>query len=403
MEQIKPDWGEDDFCLRAWAKIDLTALAHNLAFFQTILGKTKVMAVVKANGYGHGASEMAGALNKLGVDFFAVATLDEAIELRRNGIKEDILILGYTDPRRAKELSLFHLIQTVVDKRHGQLLSESSHPVRVHIKVDTGMHRLGIAWEDTKAMEELYHKRNLRVEGIFSHLSSADLQETRYQDVTRQQESRFDLLLLELKKKGISPGVTHLYNTAGAYHGKASKYDYARIGIGLYGVKSTTADYVRPQMDLQPVLSLYSKIVHMTYLGEGDCAGYGQAYQTQNGWRRIGVVSIGYADGVPRSLSEGNGLVIVAGTLCPIVGRICMDQMLIDVTQVPSAQVGDTVTLIGTEGGTVLSAEDMSRRCATITNELLSRLGTRIERVYAAYGKRKLCSKDIKKYGLQKI
>lgn len=362
---------------RSWREIDPEALRYNARVLRQAAGPDcELMAVVKADAYGHGAKTVASLLQKDGIRFFAVACLEEGLALRRAGIRGCILVLGWTDPRQAARLAHWRLTQTVADAAHGHALSKTGYNVRVHLAVDTGMHRLGLPADDLAAILEMYRLPGIRVEGIFSHLCVSDSLVADDIAYTKRQAESFRELIKKLKDRGISPGKTHLMASYGLLNCDEPSFDLARAGIALYGVYSDDAP-VYHRLELHPVLSLYARVASVRVLSPGESAGYGRAFIAERP-TRIAVAAIGYADGLPRCLGGRNGRVLVHGVACPIVGRICMDQLLIDVTDVEEVLPGDTVTLIGRDGSEVIRAETVAEQCGTITNELLSRLGARL-------------------------
>ncbi|MBO5237924.1 MAG: serine racemase VanT catalytic subunit [Lachnospiraceae bacterium] len=366
---------------RAWTEISIDNLRHNVREIQGVLSpQTKFMAVVKANGYGSGDIRIAGHLNKMGIDAFAVATLEEGIHLRKNGIRGMILILGYTEPERIREIERYRLTQTVTDYEYGMKLEAYKRRIHVHIKLDTGMHRLGESYDDLEHLVKLYRLKYLQVEGIYTHLCVADSMEPEDVAFTRQQIRHYYDAIDYLKRKGIEPGKTHIQSSYGVLNYPELTCDYARIGIAMYGVLSKLDD-VKMSVDLRPVLTVKSKIAAIKCVKAGETVGYGRAYLAEED-KRIAVVTIGYADGIPRELSCGRGTVLVHGTEVEIVGRICMDQLMIDITDVNKVKVGDVVTIIGEDMHKRIHAESVAMESDTITNELLSRLGDRLERLY---------------------
>lgn len=366
---------------RAWTEISIDNLYHNVREIQGILPEqTKFMAVVKANGYGSGDLRIAGHLNKMGIDSFAVATLEEGIHLRKNGITGMILILGYTDPERIREIERYHLTQTVTDYEYGKQLEACRQRIHVHIKLDTGMHRLGESYKDMNHLVKLYQLKYLQIDGIYTHLCVADSMEPEDVEFTHQQIQHYYDAIDYLKQQGINPGKTHIQSSYGVLNYPELTCDYARIGIAMYGVLSKKDD-VKLSVDLRPVLTVKSIIAAIRMVKSGETVGYGRAYVAQ-GDRRIAVVTIGYADGIPRELSCGKGKVLIHGEEAEIVGRICMDQMMIDVTDISKVKVGDVVTIIGEDREERIPAEEVACASDTITNELLSRLGDRLERMY---------------------
>lgn len=362
---------------RAWREVDLDTLSHNARTLQAALAPgCRLMAVVKADAYGHGAVPVARRLEAEGVSAFAVACLEEGIALRRAGIQGEILILGYTLPEEAARLCRWKLIQTVADEAHGTALAAQGLPLPVHLALDTGMHRLGIPAEDHGALARLYALPNLKICGVFSHLCVSDSLRSEDQAFTRTQLDQFYGALRWLREHGCPPGETHIQASYGIWNLPPQPCSWARAGIALYGVASDSSPTARV-LNLSPVLSLRARVASVRTLAPGEGAGYGLAFRPVE-QRRLAAVTIGYADGLPRGLPQRGGAVLLHGTRCPMVGRMCMDQLLVDVTDMPQAAPGDVVTLIGTDGAEVIRAEEVARQCGTITNELLSRLGRRL-------------------------
>lgn len=362
---------------RAWIELDLNALRHDVNELRRIMPDgCSLMAVLKDRAYGHSVFETVSVLEEMGVDAYAVATADEAIQLRYFGVKGTILILGYTDPSRAGELHKKKLCQTVFDLSYAKELNARNKEISVHIAIDSGMHRIGIDHSDIDSIAEVFSLKNLRIDGIFSHLCVSDSSTDDDISFTNTQISNFKTVLNELSKRGLKAKTTHLQNSYGLINYPDIKCDYARIGIALYGVDSENGINKRSDISLKPVLSLRTKIIQIRNLPSGQSVGYGRAFTTERE-SRIAVIPIGYADGLPRSLSGGKASVIINGQTAPIIGRICMDQCMVDVTDVDGASVGSVATVIGTDNGVTITAEDLSAQAETITNELLSRLGRR--------------------------
>ena len=362
---------------RAWREVDLGAVTHNAAWLQGRMGpECRLMAVVKADAYGHGAGPVARYLEEQGVKAFAVACLSEGISLRRQGVEGLILILGYTPPEEAAELARWGLTQCVADEAHGRALSAAGVPLEVHLALDTGMHRLGIPAEDTAAIAHIFALPHLKVEGIFSHLCVSDGSSEQDRAFTARQLEVFYRAAEELQQRGLDPGALHIQASYGLCRLPPQPCQYARPGIALYGAASSP-DLPLGVAGLEPVLSLRARVVSVRTLPAGCGAGYGLAFQAMED-RRLAVVSIGYADGLPRALSQRGGQVLLGGTRRPMVGRMCMDQLLVDVTDGPEVAAGDVATLIGRDGGERISAEEVAQQCGTIANELLSRLGPRL-------------------------
>ncbi|MDE7225024.1 MAG: serine racemase VanT catalytic subunit [Acetatifactor sp.] len=376
---------------RAWAEIDLASLAHNVRYLQSLLpDHCSLMPVVKANAYGHGAALIAGALNTLGIYSFCVACVSEGVELRKQNITGEILVLGYTHPDQFPLLDQYALTQTVVDHAHALALStyacsasrqdlcaRTLSPLPVHIAVDTGMHRLGEPAEHAAQIREMLILPGLQITGIYTHLAAASGTDATSRDFTREQIDTFFRLTANTS---LSHMRLHLQASYGILRYPLPNVDCARPGIALYGLLSNAADTRAFAGKLHPVLSLRARVASVHYLSPGESAGYDMAY-TATRPAHIATVTIGYADGLPRSLSEGRGKVLLHGQPAPIVGRICMDQLLVDVTAIPKVIPGDIATLIGCDGQLSISAADLADACGTITNELLCCLGPRLERM----------------------
>ncbi len=366
---------------RAWLEISTENLKHNAEVLQKNMPEScKLMAVVKAEAYGHGGVVAAKILNQAGVDAFAVATLQEGIALREQEVKGDILILGYTAPEDIRKIKKYNLIQTVCDSNHGRALNACGIPVSVHVAVDTGMHRIGFSVNDVKQIAWLFHMKNLRVCGIFTHLCAADSNKPEDIHFTDQQIADFYGCLERLKNYGIKIPKVHMQSSYGFLNYPELHCHYVRAGISLYGADSRENIQTKRKLDLKPVLSLRSKVIQVRTIAAGETVGYGRMFRAETE-RKIAVVSIGYADGYPRCLSCGKGKVLVKGHFAPVIGRICMDQLMIDITDIGIVSVEDVVTLIGQDGDADIRIEKISGQADSIANELLSRMGSRLELV----------------------
>ncbi len=390
---------------RAWIEVDTRALAHNVDTLRARLPQgCRLMPAVKAQGYGHGAVLISRELNALGVDAFCVAGIGEAIELREADIRGEILILGYTPPEDFPLLAQYQLIQTVIDYPYACLLSQAEADIHVHIGIDTGMHRLGIRCEEIDDIRAVYDLPHIVIDGLFTHLCASDSPLPEHRAFTEAQVRAFYQVVDYLKEAGCPCPSLHLlasYGLLTLLQGRSGlreepsrrfaerriasaelklAADYVRPGIALYGVMSTEADTGPWKGILKPVLSLKAKVVSVRPLYAGEGAGYGIAFTAEEDMR-IAAVSIGYADGLPRELSHGKGSVLIGGHRAPIIGRICMDQTIVDVTGIPRIQPGDTAVIIGADRGEEITAGQIAEQCGTITNEILSRLGARLDRV----------------------
>lgn len=356
---------------RAWIELDLDNLAHNAEALRAAMpAGCELMAVVKAAAYGHGAFETVVCLERIGVRAFAVATADEGIKLRKYGICGEILVLGYTSPERARELKKYCLTQTLVSYEHALAMNSAGVRLRAHLKLDTGMHRLGFDCADKEKLLEVFCMKNLEISGIFTHLSAADSLAEDDVCFTRLQIERFDYAVDGLRAAGVNVQRTHIQSSYGLLNYPEIRADYVRAGVALYGVLSAKGE-TRLRLDLRPVLSLRSRVVQIRKVKSGESVGYGRAFTAEKDCT-IAIISIGYADGLPRSISGGG--IVIGGQRAEIVGRVCMDQIAVDVTGIAGVQVGTEVTVIG-EG---ILAEEVAQSAGSITNELLSRIGSRV-------------------------
>ena len=368
---------------RTWSSVDLDALQHNFKLAQNL--GVRVMPVIKADAYGHGAVVCAKALGEVGADVFAVASLDEALELRRAGIKSDILILGYTDPDNFETLIREEIIQTVMSVEYAQLLSASAknQKARVHIKLDTGMARLGLSARRMGECEScaadivsICRMSGLSVEGVFTHFAVADMPE---QAFTQEQAECFVRAVTLAQEAGAVLPIRHCANSGAIINYPSLRWDMVRQGIMLYGEKP---DDSCPDVDLRPVMTVKSTVAACSILRKGETVSYGRTYTAEKDVP-IAVISIGYADGYLRALSN-RGWVSIKGHRCPIVGRVCMDQMMVDISACPDIKPGQEVSVIGGDGP---SFSELAHMCGTINYELLCAISARVPRVYVRDGK----------------
>ncbi|MGW8114806.1 serine racemase VanT catalytic subunit [Caproicibacterium sp. NSD3] len=376
-----PNKTEPIFCRsRAWIELDRDALRHNVEVLQKLLPNgCELMPAVKANAYGHGAVLISRELNRLGIKAFCVATVSEGIELRENGIVGEILVLGYTHPMQFPLLKRYDLTQTVIDLPYAEILNKYGQKVKVHIAVDTGMHRLGEPCRNIENICKMFNLHNLKIEGIYTHLCADDTDSPQDRAFTLEQGRAFYNMISQLKERGFGYPKTHLLASYGLINYSELGGDYARIGIALYGVLSTQADRERCSISLRPVLSVKARVTALKALRKGESAGYGLQFVADCD-TKIAVLAIGYADGIPRSLSCGVGNVLIKGTKVPIIGRICMDQMLVNVSNISNVKAGDVAVIIGQSRDEKITACDLAEQTGTISNEILSRLGERLER-----------------------
>lgn len=355
---------------RVWAEIDTRALRKNVDFLRGILpAGSELMAVVKANAYGHGTVLIARELNKIGIRAFCAATADEGAELRRHGIRGEILILGYTHPTQFPLLRLFKLSQTVVDFDYAKALNGYGK-IHVHIGVDTGMRRLGIRSEKYSEIRRVFEMKNLIVDGMFTHLSADETTLPSDREFTEAQADKFRKTADKLADDGYFPKL-HLLASYGLMNYAHLGGDYVRVGIALYGGVE--------HEKLLPVMSVKTRVASVRNVYKGEPVGYGLDCAAEKDLH-VAALAVGYADGLPRALSDGVGAVLINGRRAPIIGKICMDQTIVDVSGIDVKQ-GDIAVIIGNSGCKRITAQDMARQTNTITNDILSRLGSRVIRI----------------------
>lgn len=363
---------------RAWIEVNVGNLRHNVETLKKVMQPgCELMAVVKAQAYGHGAVLTASYLNKMGVMAFAVATINEGIILRKSGIRGEILILGYTDVGRASELKKYDLIQALISFEYAEALNIQGFTIRTHIKIDTGMHRLGIPSGELSAVRKVFFMENLKVCGMFTHLCCSDSRHPDDVAYTRGQIDSFYSLTDALSDSGIILPKLHIQSSYGLLNYPGLVCDYVRAGIALYGVLSTLDDDTVLKLDLCPVLSLKSRVVLIREVAAGESIGYGRSFKAGRD-TRIAILPIGYGDGFPRNLYGGKGSVLINQYVVPVVGRICMDQLAVDITDAEGVSLGDIATLVGAEGHDELSAPAVADSSGSISNELLCRMGVRL-------------------------
>lgn len=372
---------------RAWAEINLDAIAHNVQEIRRITSShAEVMGVVKADAYGHGVREVANTLLANGVTRLAVSMVDEAIELRQDGIRVPLLVLGYTDPCRADDIIDYDITQTVFTHELARALSERAEQrlarVKVHVKIDTGMGRVGFlpGYSAVKDVVEISKLPGLVIEGMFTHFAVAD--EAGQQDAyTLRQFELFNNISTELSRVGIHIPVRHVANSAAIIRFPQMHLDLVRAGIILYGLHPSAATDTGA-IDLWPAMSLKARVTNLKELEAGSSVSYGRTFQTK-ARSRIATVSIGYADGYLRAFSN-RACVGINGERCPVRGRVCMDQLMADVSCMKGpVSVGDTVELFGGE----ISVNELAVLADTINYELVCLIGKRVPRVYYKEGR----------------
>lgn len=371
-----------------WAEIDLDHVAHNIREFRRITPPhTQLMAIVKADGYGHGAVEVAKAALEAGASRLAIAFLEEGIVLRRKGLSAPILILGVSAPgteQAALEHDLTPAICSIDSaQRFSQAAAALGKTVRFHLKLDTGMGRIGLRPDQLQDfLEALPRLPNLEMEGVFSHFSKADEKEKTY---TRMQLGRYQECLKMIESAGFHPSLRHLANSAGTMETSEAHFDLARIGISLYGFYPSD-EVEKTTVALRPVMRWKTRIAHLKTLPVGERVSYGGMFTTRRP-TMVATLPLGYADGFRRRLWTKNWHVLVRGQRAPILGKICMDMFMIDVTDIAGAGIGDEVVLIGSQGENTISADDMAHALETINYEITCLVGKRVPRIYVKQGK----------------
>ncbi|WP_044209682.1 alanine racemase [Coleofasciculus chthonoplastes] len=366
---------------RAWVEIDRAALAHNLNQLKQLLSaKTQLMAVVKADAYGHGATMVAQTALATGAYGLCVATVEEGIQLREAGIDAPIVILGATNtPEQVRAIAHWYLQPTICTPQQALVFSDTlsrcQTPLSVHLNIDTGMSRLGMSWQQATEFVQLVQRLpHLKLASVYSHLATADSPDP---TVMRLQHQRFEAAIAQLHAANIVPPCLHLANSAATLTDPALHYDWVRVGLALYGLYP--APHLHPKVNLKPVMQVKTRVTQVKTIPAGTGVSYGYTFRTQK-QLRLAVVGIGYADGVPRNLSNKmTGL--IRGQRVSQIGAITMDQLMLDVSNIPDLQVGEIVTLIGRDGDRQISADDWAISLNTISWEILCGFKHRLPRV----------------------
>ena len=369
--------------LRCYAEISLEAIGHNIREVKKRLPEgVKLLGVVKANAYGHGAVPVASYLENQ-VDYFATATIEEAIELRENGISAPILILGYVSPSQYGDLVEYDITQTIDSYAQALALEKEAarqnRKAKAHLAVDTGMTRIGfqVTEHDADEAAKIADLPHIELEGMFTHFSCADQEDKTY---CSMQMEKYDKMTALLAERGVTIPLRHICNSAGIMEFDDHRFEIVRSGIITYGIYPSE-EVKKERLDLIPALSWKSHVIHVKEVGPGIGVSYGATYVTEKPMTRIATVSAGYADGYPRALSN-QGCVLIHGKKAPIIGRICMDQMMVDVTDIPDVQVEDVVTLVGTDGDETITIEEIANPAARFDYEMLCDISSRVTRVY---------------------
>ena len=369
--------------LRCYAELPLEAIGDNIREVKKRLPEgVKLLGVVKANAYGHGAVPVASYLENQ-VDYFATATIEEAIELRENGISAPILILGYVSPSQYGDLVEYDITQTIDSYAQALALEKEAarqnRKAKAHLAVDTGMTRIGfqVTEHDADEAAKIADLPHIELEGMFTHFSCADQEDKTY---CSMQMEKYDKMTALLAERGVTIPLRHICNSAGIMEFDDHRFEMVRSGIITYGIYPSE-EVKKERLDLIPALSWKSHVIHVKEVGPGIGVSYGATYVTEKPMTRIATVSAGYADGYPRALSN-QGCVLIHGKKAPIIGRICMDQMMVDVTDIPDVQVEDVVTLVGTDGDETITIEEIANPAARFDYEMLCDISSRVTRVY---------------------
>ncbi len=378
----------EDLVNRAWAEIDLDAITHNVGEIRRKIGPhAEIMAVVKADGYGHGVLETAKTILEAGASRLAVSMLDEALQLRQLGVVAPILVLGHSNPRRASEIIKNGITQTVYGIDLAQSLSaaaiQEKMPANIHIKIDTGMSRIGLqpGYAAVKDIVAISRLPGIVLEGLFTHFSSADEENP---EPTHGQFELFESILDELGRIGVYVPIRHAANSAAVLAFPGTVLDMVRPGIILYGLLPAKR-MCRDDVQLRPAMSLKAYIIHVKEVQKGTSVSYGRKWTAER-TSRIATLPIGYADGYSRSFGN-HAKVLVNGQFAPVVGTVCMDQCMIDVTDITGeVHVGDVAVLFGTQNDGRIAVEELADIAGTIAYEIVCLIGKRIPRVYMKNG-----------------
>ena len=374
---------------RVYASVDLDAALHNMEAMHKLLKEdTRMFAVIKTDGYGHGAVEIAHKIESLEYLYgFCVATVEEGLVLRRHGVKKPILVLGYTFPEQYEEMLLQEIRPTVFTHEMAESLSEAAvkikKPCYVHVKIDTGMSRIGyqVTEEAAKEVAQIKALPNIVMEGIFTHFAKADEKD---KTSAHLQYDRFVEMIELCRKEGVEFSYHHCSNSAGIVDLPEYNMDIVRAGITLYGLWPSD-EVLKERIDLHPLMEIKSRISYVKELAAGREISYGGTYVTDKPMR-VATIPVGYGDGYPRSLS-GKGYILVDGKKAPILGRVCMDQFMVDVTEIPEVKTGMEVTLLGREKDAQITMEELGDISGRFNYEFACDIGKRVPRVFLEKGK----------------
>lgn len=371
---------------RCVAKINLSAIEHNLSEVKKCLNPgVKTLAVIKADSYGHGSVPVSKTIED-NVDYFGVTSIDEAIEVRREGINKPVLALSYIPPRRFSDVVDYDITATVYDYGDAVLLSEAAarkgKPAKIHIAVDTGMGRIGLTPDEKGAdtAEKISKLDNIFIEGVFSHYACADSAD---KSDSLLQTALFDKFVDLLADRNIDPPIKHICNSAGTVE-FTKQYDMCRVGVLLYGLYPSD-EVDTSKMNLIPAMEIISHVVHVKTVPKGYKIGYGHIYEAPSE-RVIATVSIGYADGYSRSCT-GKGYVLIKGKKAPVVGKVCMDQIMVDVTDIDDVRVGERAVIMGISNRSTITAEELGEMSCSFNYEVICNFTKRVARLYYKDGK----------------
>lgn len=362
---------------RAYTVVDLTAIQNNVVTLKKLAPNCKMLATIKANAYGHGAVDVASAIEDK-VDIFGVATVKEGVELKVSGITKPVLLLGYLDESSFVDVILNNITITIYNKyiykKFIKFLECCDHVACVHIAVDTGMSRLGFAFDSQiDTIIDVCNNKRLKVDGIFTHLACADKLRCKYNNI---QKNNFNIVIEKLKSCGIVIPLIHTDNTAAIIKGNNTATNLIRPGIGIYGINPIKQKKIK----LMPALELHSIIADIHLIPKGRGVSYGKIFTAKN-VTKIATVAIGYADGLPREMSN-KGRVLINGEYAPIVGRVCMDYIMVDISNIICARIGDRVTIIGQQRENSITVEEVAIISNSISYEIFSQITQRTENIF---------------------
>lgn len=367
-----------------WIEVNAEALRKNIRNLQSCLSQgVNFMGVIKADAYGHGVKKVAEVLIEEGIERFAVVMTEEGIELRRKGFDNPILILGYVPEEDYSDLVKYNLTPAIYKycqaEKLNKIAEKMEKDINIHIKIDTGMGRLGFMpnLESIDEIEKINLLSNIDIEGIYTHLSTADEKNNPY---AMEQFNKFKFILNELEKKDITIPIRHMANSAANINFKDMHFNTVRPGTSIYGLYPGPEMIINPAIELEPAMSIKSKLIHIKELPKDASVSYGRTFIAKRP-SLIGIIPMGYVDGVFRRLGN-RGDVLVNGQRCPIIGNICMDQFMVDLTDLEKVELGDEVVILGRQGEERISAEEIGEIAGTISIEVVTRIGKRVPIIY---------------------